>query len=183
MLLSEIISSSTKFSNSINLILMKEINEYFPDELDIDYTHITKNIYLGNGSTSHCLKTLKNLNITHILICAIDFYEVFPNDFAYWKIPLRDDNNEDISLYFEETNKFIDKSECIYIHCQAGISRSPAILISYLMCKNSMTFAEAFQFVKLKRSCIRLKNSNYVKLLNEYEKSLIINKKSNKNLV
>lgn len=40
------------------------------------------------------------------------------------------------------------------VHCQGGVSRSPTVVIAYLMHLKKLSLTEAYQFVKDKRTCI-----------------------------
>ena len=94
----------------------------------------------------------------------------FENDksinIIYYRIPIGDTIKENIDQYFEQTYQFINnalkhnKDTRILIHCQHGISRSPSILISYLMKKNKSTFKSVLQFVKQRRSINRINISD-----------------------
>lgn len=43
----------------------------------------------------------------------------------------------------------------ILVHCNAGVSRSPAIVIAYLMQRRNCQYQDAFELVKAVRPCIR----------------------------
>ena len=92
----------------------------------------------------------------------------FPNDFEYYQINIIDRETQDLSLYFEECNNFIKNAKNVLVHCVAGKSRSPSIVIGYLIAKKKMSFNEAFSLVKLKRSIID-PNANFIKNLQYLE--------------
>lgn len=64
-----------------------------------------------------------------------------------------------IRPYFEEAHEFIHAGlscdEGVLVVCTAGISRSAAIVISYLIRHNNMTFDEAFKTTKTARVYIQ----------------------------
>lgn len=55
----------------------------------------------------------------------------------------------------------------VYVHCNAGVSRSASFVIAYLMRELAMTFEEAFTFVKQKRPQI-MPNHGFVTQLKQY---------------
>ena len=57
-----------------------------------------------------------------------------------------DSHRENLLAHFDKTFEFV--------HCQAGISRSPMIVIGYLMKLHQKTFEQACTLVKSKRSII-----------------------------
>ena len=59
----------------------------------------------------------------------------------------------------------------VLVHCAAGISRSSAMLISYLMKKYDWTFEKSWQLVKSKRPC-SYPNMNFQAQLRAFEKTL-----------
>jgi hypothetical protein len=58
------------------------------------------------------------------------------------------------------------------IHCDQGVSRSPTILISYIMAKRKISFRDAFMLVAERRRCVA-PNISFVSQLLEYEQSLL----------
>jgi len=77
--------------------------------------------------------------------------------------------------FFEEAFGFIDEAKKagagVLVHCQAGISRSPTIAVAYLMKHYPMAMADAYKFVKTKRSIIS-PNLNFMGQLWEFEQVL-----------
>ncbi len=115
--------------------------------------------------------------ITHIINVTKDipFYHENSNriKIEYLKIPVNDSLDQDIKKYFDETNKFIDKVKQqngkVLVHCQAGISRSPTIVIAYLMKKEKREFQTVFQDVRAIRAVID-PNLKFCNELLEYAK-------------
>lgn len=60
----------------------------------------------------------------------------------------------------------------ILIHCNAGVSRSTAVCIAYLMKTEKMRFVEAYDYVKSKRECIR-PNDGFLRQLKEFDANFI----------
>lgn len=51
-------------------------------------------------------------------------------------------------------NQCLNKKKAVLVHCQAGISRSTSIIITWLMIYKNMTYDEAFLYVKERRHII-----------------------------
>eukprot|EP01084_Bolivina_argentea_P130402 230205_1 len=118
---------------------------------------------LGNwlflGDHTHCksLQTIKEIGITHILVCS----DIIPTYFSdanitYARIPISDTNCANIYNYFYAAKQFIDlcnplqmkNSDINYkilVHCEVGMSRSSAIIIAYLI-STKVTLNEQQQF-------------------------------------
>nr|CCC48099.1 putative dual-specificity protein phosphatase [Trypanosoma vivax Y486] len=60
---------------------------------------------------------------------------------------------------------------CVLVHCQRGRSRSPTIVLAYLMRRNGWTFTDALQYVSCRRPCIEL-NMGFVEALRTYQDHL-----------
>jgi dual specificity phosphatase 10 len=90
----------------------------------------------------------------------------------YLRIQVNDGFVYDNKKYFDETNKFIDKVKQqngkVLVHCQAGIFRSPEIVIKYLMKEEKSGYETVFNNVKAIRKNIMsiipfVNNKNYEK--------------------
>jgi len=84
---------------------------------------------------------------------------------------------EGLSAHFAEVCRFVDaaRSEprgCVYIHCGAGISRSPTVAASYVMWKLGVSAAAALQLIKRARPNIR-PNVGFVKQLRQWEVDML----------
>lgn len=81
-----------------------------------------------------------------------------------------------LNTVIKETNRIInsvyDKNGRILVHCNAGVSRSSAVCIAYLMIEQNMLFDSAFDLVKSKRECIR-PNDGFSKQLKQMDKNNI----------
>ena len=152
----------------------REIFNLYMNKVNLypSYEQITEKIYLGNEDTASDKELLKKLNISNILICAEGCEPFFPNEYTYKILYIDDAIDENIISWFQEAFKFIDSSiNNIYIHCVMGISRSPSIVIGYLMYKKKMKYEEAYDFVKNKRNVIS-PNPGFQEQLKKFEEIL-----------
>ena len=140
--------------------------------LSPSYDQITEKLFLGNEDTARDKAILNKLNISNILICAEGCEPFFKDEYKYKILYIDDAIDENILSWLQEAFEFIDSSEKnIYIHCVMGISRSPSIVIAYLMYKNKISYEEAYDFVKNKRNVIN-PNSGFQEQLKKFEKIL-----------
>jgi len=162
---------------------MKETNKNIIKNLyDFSYsmTEIIPRIYLGNAYNARDYYTLKEKNVKLIINCTKEFPNNFQNDFEYMNVPIFDENNVNISDYFDTISNKInevytnDPSASILIHCFMGASRSVAILISYLIMYHNMTVDLALEYIEKRRYFVNLNIDFYFQLL-EYQ--------MNKNLI
>ncbi len=108
----------------------------------------------------------------------IDFM-VYEDDFTnreWYRLVADDDPSENISKFFYDVHIIIDKAQKekknIMIHCAASMSRSPTLVIAYLMIANHLTFDEAYRLVKRQHSLAE-PNSGFVKQLKALETMLL----------
>jgi protein-tyrosine phosphatase len=73
-------------------------------------------------------------------------------------IPVEDSETQDISQYFLQAIQTIEKAKQegkqVLVHCAAGVSRSPTLVIAYLMWSRKMSRKEAYEYVSDKRPII-----------------------------
>jgi hypothetical protein len=141
---------------------------------------IIPNLWLGKII---CEEEILHHNFTHVLSIIDKKPDFFDSpDFTTKWIDIKDDGSENISDYFEDCSEFIHNallsSGKIYVHCQYGFSRSPTIVIAYIMqygnspqqeCK--MHFFDALEYVSSKRPSI-CPNFGFNMSLRNYERFL-----------
>ena len=127
---------------------------------------IKEKLYLGNSDFSKIKENLKKLNISHILVCGFELETPFQNDFIYMKINLQDKIEDSILPHINKCCEFIKNGKKVFVHCNAAVSRSPSIVIAYLIKEENMNFEDAFNLVKKKRNIIKPNETFFKELLN-----------------
>ena len=67
-------------------------------------------------------------------------------------------------------NRISDNSNVVYVHCAMGVSRSASCVLMYLMKMFKVTFEQALEFVRERRSVVD-PNDGFKKQLQEFEAS------------
>lgn len=131
---------------------------------------ITDNIYLGNCVGAHNHQLLLDNGITDIISVApydLDYIDIICHKYIWYDI-----STFDISKLLPETlnllENLVNNNRRVFVHCQAGISRSATLIIAYLMKSNKMTYIDAYNYVKERRSIIK-PNQGFINFLKEYE--------------
>ena len=140
---------------------------------------ITDKIYLGDEEGAKEFDYLQSENI-HFVLSFIKNPPVYPKEMNInlMHIDLEETLTINIVNYLKKCINFIDKADKIYIHCNCGINRSPAIVIGYLMWKTHSTYDDVFNFVKQRRECIQPINPFIIQL----KKFQILLKKNDYNI-
>ena len=146
-------------------------------------TPILNWLFLGTLKNGNNIEEIKLLGIKNILNCANDVQcKNIPKSIKYCQINLTDSPTIDITKFFDEAFSFIEnarkKNEKILLHCKLGVSRSPAILMGYLIKYMGYTTESALDFLQSKRSQV-YPNSGFIEQLYEYEKKVKKNQKKN----
>lgn len=77
-----------------------------------------------------------------------------------------------LSNLFPPPDSVRNKGGRVFVHCQAGISRSATICLAYLMRTNRVKLDEAFEFVKQRRSIIS-PNFSFMGQLLQFESQVL----------
>eukprot|EP01112_Ceratiomyxa_fruticulosa_P009760 TRINITY_DN2558_c0_g1_i3.p1 TRINITY_DN2558_c0_g1~~TRINITY_DN2558_c0_g1_i3.p1 ORF type:complete len:219 (+),score=37.77 TRINITY_DN2558_c0_g1_i3:161-817(+) len=133
---------------------------------------ILPNLFLGSYHSTQNKDHLKSLEIKYILnLCPSK--NLFPDDFVYLHCAIRDSSDEDVLSLFPKLFSFIEQGsegESCLVVCSAGVSRSPTVLLAFLMSKG-MTLKEAYELVRSKRKQIA-PNPGFWRQLLKYEISI-----------
>ena len=132
---------------------------------------IIPGLWLSGSNTTNNFSLLSSKNIGAILNCtkSSEVENSFSDrDIKYLRIPIYDESTDNISQYFNIAYDFIlenlKKKVCVLVHCQSGISRSPTILMHFLMKHLGWSREYAYERVKEKRSCIKPNNGFLIQL-------------------
>merc|ERR1719309_530892 len=135
-------------------------------------------LYIGNARDTGDTSTLRALGVTHVLSVTSDVTEAsshVTDEILFKNLPAADSGTQNLKQYFNQAFDFIESvrriSGRVLVHCQAGISRSPTIAISYVMRYQKLLLVEAYQFVKNRRKIIS-PNLNFMGQLLEFEQGL-----------
>ncbi|KAL0134246.1 hypothetical protein PUN28_001205 [Cardiocondyla obscurior] len=141
---------------------------------DLNIASIIPGLYLSSQDPAVCTDILKKYEIRHILSIGINISEKY-NGIQYYTCDLLDLPESNILSAIKKCVGIIHANlkENILVHCNAGVSRSPTIVIAYLMIIKKLSYDEAYDIVKKERSCIR-PNDGFVKQLRNIENTTFI---------
>lgn len=157
-----------------------KLNSSFPgyvvDELpDLSISKILPWLYLGSQDVVFDYELLKLNNITHILSIGIPCptYSDITNSY-FEALDVEEFRIADLFLKCAEIiDRVLSDSGIIYVHCNAGVSRSPTIVAAYLVHNRKITGAEAIDLIKLVRPKVN-PNPGFLDQLREYEKQVLL---------
>ncbi|XP_053717252.1 dual specificity protein phosphatase 3 isoform X1 [Synchiropus splendidus] len=131
------------------------------------FNEVYPRIYIGNAFVAQNTMRLQKLGVTHVLNMAegtsfmhvntsVEFYA--GTGITYHGVQANDTEKFNLSAFFEEGCEFIDKALAhnngkgkVYVHCREGYSRSPSMVIAYLMLRHKMDVRLAVATVRQKR--------------------------------
>lgn len=156
---------------------------YFYNKMDciIEPTDGKGGVYVGSIQAAENLRELQKNSIRAVLCVAANVkisYNSKEID-AHKVIPAEDTETYDLLRFFEEGIAFIDENRektNVLIHCFAGVSRSGAVIIAYLMKTKGIGFQDAWTLAKSKRNVIT-PNEGFKSQLRKFEE--IVKKKGN----
>lgn len=128
---------------------------------------IIDNIYLGSQDCVDLI-VLREHNINFVLSLGIEPIFDYPYDIAHAFIECLDLPEANLIKIIHDCIPFIKRTinddKNILIHCNAGISRSSAVVIGFLILERKFTYLDAYDIVKKGRNCIK-PNVGFVKQL------------------
>ncbi|PIK58257.1 putative serine/threonine/tyrosine-interacting protein [Apostichopus japonicus] len=144
-----------------------------------DMQEIIPGLFLGPYAVAKKdqLQYLQGNGITHIVCvrCPMEAKIIkpnFPEQVKYLVIEIADKNSQNIIQYFQQVKHFIDECLCmqgkVLVHGSVGFSRSPSLVIGYLMESFKIPFLDALRYVCERRPCCS-PNLGFQRQLEEYE--------------
>ncbi|CAH8847033.1 unnamed protein product [Trichobilharzia szidati] len=135
----------------------------FEPDLQIGKINLSSlTILFGSADVAQNLELLKDNNVTHIINLVSNVVpNYFPKSFEYLALVAYDtytfDLHDTLNQCCDFLNSVKEKGGCCYIHCQAGLSRAPSIVIGYLIQACNYSYKEAYTTVNNTRNvCINM---------------------------
>ncbi|CAA7261470.1 unnamed protein product [Cyclocybe aegerita] len=146
-------------------------------EMRRECQEILPGLFLGPFVASKSLDTLRNLGISHI-VCIRDAKEAFsvrprfPERFKYLTLDVEDNEEQNLIRLFPGAKQFIDSAigqgGRVLVHCNGGISLSPAFVVMFVMQHYQISWEDALHLVQNRRYCIS-PNGGFLTQIKEYE--------------
>jgi len=135
---------------------------------------VQENLFISSQDGAQNMEELRRNNITHILNVGTGIKNAFPEEFDYKTVETLDLPEMQICHYFEEMFDFITdgfKNGAVLVHCNAGVSRSAAVVLGYLMSSNRLSLEDAMKILRQARPCVK-PNEGFLCQLQDYQKQL-----------
>lgn len=105
------------------------------------------------------LAALRTARVTHVLVCAGELPTVFPQHFAYRRLSqLYDGPSQTLApallAALPWIGQAIEQGGCVLLHCAAGVSRSGAVAVAYVMWHRGLSADAALQVVRAVRPIV-----------------------------
>ncbi|XP_016397120.1 dual specificity protein phosphatase 16-like [Sinocyclocheilus rhinocerous] len=147
-------------------------------------SRILPHLYLG-AETDVTQDDLSDRGISYVLsVSRCCPQPSFLPQSQYLRIPIDDSLRDDLLPWIPQALHFIDgamsRGCSVLVHCAAGISRSPALAVAYVMYSLKMDLDHAYRFVKERRPTIS-PNFNFLGQLQLFQGTLSL-KNNNTNL-
>ncbi|KDR82613.1 hypothetical protein GALMADRAFT_238018 [Galerina marginata CBS 339.88] len=146
-------------------------------EMRRECQEILPGLLLGPFVASKSLDTLLSLGVTHI-VCIRDAKEAFsvrprfPERFKYMTLDVEDNEEQNLIRLFPAAKNFIDQAITqggrVLVHCNGGISLSPAFVVMFVMQHYQLSWEDALHLVQNRRYCIS-PNGGFLTQIKEYE--------------
>ncbi|XP_061702647.1 dual specificity protein phosphatase 16 [Syngnathoides biaculeatus] len=133
---------------------------------------ILPRLYLG-AESDVTQDRLASLGISYVLsVSRCSPRPTFLPCSRYLRIPIDDSLWDDLLPWIPQALHFIDSAmssgASVLVHCAAGISRSPALAVAYIMYSSGMDLDHAYRFVKERRPSIS-PNFNFLGQLQHFQ--------------
>nr|CCC93380.1 putative serine/threonine protein phosphatase [Trypanosoma congolense IL3000] len=128
-------------------------------------------IFVGNAIAAHDREFISLNKITHIINCAGgELSDLFMNDGVKyltfpWKDPVGsvctavmfDSAEENIKRTVKFIDEALDAGDCVLVHSQFGLSRSPALVAAYMVVKYGWKLESAISFLEMAHKDMSIK--------------------------
>ncbi|CAE7499801.1 SSH1 [Symbiodinium microadriaticum] len=122
------------------------------------YSKVFPWLYVGDKTMAANLTFLAGQGFTHILNVTKEVKNYFGEKFVYLRLSVADKENENLSVRYTKAFQFIQRVVAskgkLFVHCTAGSSRAPAIVIAYLIAIRKIPLFDALEYMTAVRTCV-----------------------------
>ncbi|ABI99065.1 protein-tyrosine kinase [Deerpox virus W-1170-84] len=116
---------------------------------------VTNYVYLGNYNDA-LNAPYSDIQFKYILNLTTEKYKLKNSHINIIHMPLIDDEQTDLSKHFDYVTDFLSKCDAqqypVLVHCVAGVNRSGAMIMAYLMTKRSKDIPAFMYFLYIYHS-------------------------------
>ncbi|KAI9497137.1 protein-tyrosine phosphatase-like protein [Zychaea mexicana] len=131
---------------------------------------IAPRLFVGSQAAGYSIDLLKEHGITHIL--SLGDFDSTHDHIIYKNIRILDLAEENLLQYLDDTYDFIhsayENNGKILVHCEAGMSRSVAVMMAYLMRTQNLAPKAALDIIKDERNFVQ-PNEGFMDQLELYQ--------------
>ncbi|XP_066109094.1 dual specificity protein phosphatase 18-like [Saccopteryx bilineata] len=135
-------------------------------------SQITSSLYISSGVAANNKLMLSSNQITTVINISVAVVNTLFEDIQYIQVPIADTPVSRLCDFFDSIADHIHSVEMkqghTLLHCTAGVSRSAALCLAYLMKYHAMSLLDAHTWTKSCRPIIR-PNSGFWEQLIHYE--------------
>ena len=137
-------------------------------------SEVLPRIWIGDKGVVYDARMLRAVSATHILNCAVELSYTYPCELAeQHKIPMIDDDDplapKQIREAADKIQKWMENPySVVIVHCAAGVSRSPTVVLAWMIIYLGMSLETAYSTIQRHRSFIQ-PNDFYMRLLKELD--------------
>lgn len=143
-------------------------------------------LHLGSVHDAQDVNFLSRNDIAFIINVSTEEYWAANENVVVYTFRIEDNINADISVHFSQSTIVIEKVRRMYyeakkkglahaprilVHCQKGRSRSPTLVLAYLIARNGWSVAEALEYVSKRRKDVE-PNYAFLEALRHLQESL-----------
>lgn len=136
---------------------------------------ILPRLYLG-AESDVTQERLSALDVSYVLSVSVSSPRpAFVSQSRFLRVPIEDSLSAELLPWIKPALSFIDSAlssgSSVLVHCAAGISRSAALTVAYVMHRLDLDLDQAYRFVKERRPSIS-PNLNFLGQLQHFQSSL-----------
>lgn len=132
-------------------------------------SQITSSLYISNGVAANNKLMLSSNHITTVINVSVEVANTVYEDIHYMQVPVADTPTSHLCDFFDPIADHIHSVELkqgrTLLHCAAGVSRSAALCLAYLMKYHAMSLLDAHMWTKSCRPIIPANNGFWEQLI------------------